>query len=290
MADLAKVRDAYSSLPRGEQVLGLNNTGALPERATAVFENPELPMRSKSMRLPRRAPSGIRMQKSLSKRNVTLIDSRKILAREVRNSRRNIYAEPQQYEKQLSQRSFRLSGDQTIEKMISPEKPATLTGVEERGVNFSAMSINLHPIIVGDNPGGTMGPPLTIGWKAVSVESILIDDYEEIRKGNRRTHKSMQMKSKQRKALLSKLGFTMAQMNEGLRSANIARNKRKQTNSQLENSDMHEKIEKITRGAANILTLGAKKRKEHAFLEKHVPSYRRARSHKYGLDGASNTI
>lgn len=144
---------------------------------------------------------------------------------------------------------------------------------QEKRVRFSNAIIHSHPIIVGDNPGGNAGPPLTIAWERNSSSFISIDKYEKFRRGHRRDSKSMIMPSSERQEILLNLGFTMCQISKGVRVANRIRSNRRQTMSVHKYSKSHEILDAISRKIRHVVTLGTQKRKERAFLEKYVSAY-----------------
>lgn len=48
----------------------------------------------------------------------------------------------------------------------------------KKSVSFSTIAIYTHDIVLGDNPSGTYGPPLTIAWKARESTTLALDDYQ----------------------------------------------------------------------------------------------------------------
>mmetsp|Transcript_16418 Transcript_16418/g.23359 ORF Transcript_16418/g.23359 Transcript_16418/m.23359 type:complete len:257 (+) Transcript_16418:69-839(+) len=69
-------------------------------------------------------------------------------------------------------------------------------------VSFGSVQLREYPIILGDNPSCSYGPPVTISWDYEEFDSIKIDDYEELR-GERRTMSEMMMNYYHRKHLLT---------------------------------------------------------------------------------------
>jgi hypothetical protein len=145
--------------------------------------------------------------------------------------------------------------------------PAKEDQKRSRNVRFSDVTVREYPIIIGDNPGGTTkGPPITIAWLSVSSISMSIDAYEQTQEP-RRTELELQMTVSDRVIILRNLGFSRDDINLATKEAYIARMKRKQTLSNLDDSDHHERREVLVRTAQNIMTLGTKHRKEKAFLK-----------------------
>jgi hypothetical protein len=50
---------------------------------------------------------------------------------------------------------------------------------ESRSVNFSTIEVRSYPIILGENPSVSSGPPVTIDWEHQDVEEYTISDYEK---------------------------------------------------------------------------------------------------------------
>jgi hypothetical protein len=78
-----------------------------------------------------------------------------------------------------------------------------MTNKSNKVVRFDGpVRVQEYPITLGNNPGGIMGgPPITIGWEVLSIETMSIKMYE-------RSRRPLIRKSKQeRTRLLSYLGF-----------------------------------------------------------------------------------
>jgi hypothetical protein len=214
------------------------------------------------------------------------INARKIFVRETRKSRESTFATPRFNE------DLRKLLDTTAceSRRISAQSDMTddLAPVQKK-VTFIDVTIREYPIIVGDNPAGTGGPPLTIGWKHVSSVDLDIDKYEEARAGNRRKQQEIQMKQDYRKQLLRSLGFSLAEMQKGTKAANIVRNRRRHVNAVLYKDASNEIAEKVVRRFVSIATLGYKKRKEKKYLRKTLPNYEEHRSSKRALKTQGST-
>lgn len=77
----------------------------------------------------------------------------------------------------------------------------------EKKVRFSVVEIREYPMIVGDNPGGSQGPPITISWTSVSSFTIQVDEFQNSRLGQRRKHLELIIPLYQRKEILKRQGF-----------------------------------------------------------------------------------
>lgn len=121
-------------------------------------------------------------------------------------------------------------------------------------------------IIVGNNPGGTRGTPVTIAWTPVEEYCVPIDPYESAREGNRRPFENLRMQRAHRDMLLKKLGFPIKERMEGARVANIIRRQRLQSNAHEHRDAYYEQLEKMTRALKNAATLGRRNAKERRYL------------------------
>lgn len=136
-------------------------------------------------------------------------------------------------------------------------------------VAFSTVQIREHACILGDNPGGTVGPPLTIDWVAMSDVAVDLEQYETTRPP-RRDHLEMQMPASYRKDLLKRAGYTRGEIVELTKPVNIARAQRVRTREAIKLDGVNEIVEKLSRKTMNVLTLGMKKRKERQLLKPYV--------------------
>ncbi|GAX17984.1 hypothetical protein FisN_18Hh197 [Fistulifera solaris] len=74
-------------------------------------------------------------------------------------------------------------------------------------VQFDKITVREYGIILGDNPACRNGPSVSIGWEYDEFPEILVDDFESIREGNRRTKRGMLMDRTYRVKLLKRLGY-----------------------------------------------------------------------------------
>jgi len=230
--------------------------------------------------------------------NLSFADAKKIWMREWRESQR----EPQEYsfssfdddlERSLRQAPSLRSID-TLQSntttntgggsvgtfMSGGSSRTTVTVVEEeeepivvKKVRFSTITIQEYPIIPGVHPGGSGGIPLTIDWEPYDPVSIGLESYERWRVPHLRDRGEMRIPSKHREMILKSLGFSTKTLQASAREAAWIRKQRSKSNSMEHMDKTSEQLEATIRGIQNFLTLGKKKRKERAFLARHVPSY-----------------
>lgn len=146
---------------------------------------------------------------------------------------------------------------------------AGMSDPETVTVRFSTLQVREYPCILGDNPGGTTGPPIAMDWEHFSEVSVPVDEYEANRP-ERRGHAEMQMPVGYRLDLLKRCGYSRNQIIEGTKPVNIARAQRVRTRETLQLDPVHALLEKVTRKARHVVTLGARKREERKFLEPYV--------------------
>lgn len=139
-------------------------------------------------------------------------------------------------------------------------------------LRFSDLTIREYPYDIGDNPTPMSGPSLTIQWTHDTELSVSIDEYEDAII-DRRKGRQMLIPAKQRMEILRKGGYSIVQIRKETRPVNIARAQRQRTLATLDLANVFEVSEAITRKTVNILTLGAKKRREKAYLSKACGYY-----------------
>jgi hypothetical protein len=152
--------------------------------------------------------------------------------------------------------------EQEEEEETSSER-RILKKTKKKGVSFSIVEISAHPMIVGDNPGGLKGCPVTIGWESIANFSYDLNDYESVRTSNhRRSMGQMQMSAYHRETTLRDLGFSRQEIMWGIKTANVIRNQRRHRNELIKLDEFHAWVECAQRKLWHILTLGKSKRRE----------------------------
>jgi adenylate kinase family enzyme len=155
-------------------------------------------------------------------------------------------------------------------------------------VRFSSVTIHEHPMIIGDNPGCSFGPPLSISWKAQETLSLPLEEYE-LTRPSRRSHVQMVIPTSMRNAILRRAGYARNEIVELTKPVNIARNHRKRT-IEVQNLDkIHEMSERILRATKHIVTLGYKKRQERKFLEPYVAYHSKCMARKGDLSNSTSS-
>ena len=84
----------------------------------------------------------------------------------------------------------------------------------EFNVSFGSIETREYPIMLGDNPGGTFGPPLTIDWTPEMVGVTMgVEEYENTRPP-RRIKSDMIIPSQVRFSMLKKAGHSDEEINK----------------------------------------------------------------------------
>jgi hypothetical protein len=148
----------------------------------------------------------------------------------------------------------------------SVSKTLGLANPEKLSISFSFIDIREYPICIGDNPGGSRGTPLSIEWVHVSEVQIGLEEYEDARP-ERRNRSALAMGESVRYDLLRRSGYSLMDIRVGTKPVNIGRIQRKQTMATLNLAPLHELQQAISRKTLNILSFGARKRKERRMME-----------------------
>jgi hypothetical protein len=211
------------------------------------------------------------------------INARKIFVREARKTRMSTFATPK-FNEDLRRAMATTSHESKrhLYSSVGTDMTDDLKPVKKK-VKFIDVTIREYPIIVGVNPAGSGGPPMTICWEHVSSVDLDIDKYEEARAGNRRKQEEMKRNQDHRKRVLRSLGFSLVEMQKGTKAANIVRNRRRRVNAELYKDSSNAKLEKVKRRLACIATLNYRNRKEKKYLSKSLPNYEEFKAEKWAL-------
>jgi len=145
------------------------------------------------------------------------------------------------------------------------KKPAS------RNVNFGMVSTREYPIIPGDNPGGTCGPPLTIDWEYQREMMARVDMYEEARPVRRSTYE-ISMPATVRQQLLRNSGHSMGSIQRSTKNANVIRNQRKSTVGLSHMYALSETTERLTRSVSNATVKRRQKQEEREYIQRAFSS------------------
>jgi len=92
--------------------------------------------------------------------------------------------------------------------LVQPDDKRAKT--RRRSVSFSTVSVNVHPVVLGDNPAVSKGLPVTIGHLPIHCSTQEIDRFENDRKelGIRRSKKQMRLSQEKRTMMLLAQGHS----------------------------------------------------------------------------------
>jgi len=136
-------------------------------------------------------------------------------------------------------------------------------------VSFADVEVRSYPIILGDNPAVSAGPPVTIGWDPSSyLAPCSVDDYEKEREGTIRGFIELRIPPLIRFEMLSKTVKTAEIAKRTKEMTNLKR-QRLETTSMLYRASKEEKVEKFVRGFKNLVT--NKKKKEKLYMKEAMP-------------------
>lgn len=117
-------------------------------------------------------------------------------------------------------------GSSTCQSDKHPDFPSVKG---RRRVAFGVVLLHYHPIALGDNPGVTSGPPLTIDWTAIHSHQVTVDTFEKSKSctNGRRKGTLLKLSRVDRINLLSVQGYSRQEMNRAEREVNMIKASRK---------------------------------------------------------------
>ena len=133
-----------------------------------------------------------------------------------------------------------------------PQKP-------RRRVGFSTVEIRKYPIIMGDHPDCSCGPPISIGWDYNDPIEVSLQLYEEMRPP-RRHFAELVLPFRLRRELISRnCGYGDDQIKERLSEIQAIKKERQQTLAKLKYQRVEEVLELI-KGSTKLIK-GLRKRR-----------------------------
>mmetsp|Transcript_1480 Transcript_1480/g.1592 ORF Transcript_1480/g.1592 Transcript_1480/m.1592 type:complete len:247 (+) Transcript_1480:124-864(+) len=170
-----------------------------------------------------------------------------------------------QLESAQIRRSLRLNGlsvdDEVDVSTLDTDRILTVT--------FNTVKVREYPIILGDNPSVSEGPPLSIDWVYIDVDEFDVEEYETTRPSRRGTPE-MNIPASIRIDTLKRSGFTTKDIYQRVKEVKQVKQRRLETTTMLYRSDMNENIEKTKRRFSNIFS--KKKKKERQLIEASMES------------------
>jgi len=121
----------------------------------------------------------------------------------------------------------------------------------ERSVRFSLVEVREYPVVLGDHPDCSSGPPLTLGWNVTNVSLFDVDTYED----NHPRRKLSQMVMdyyKRVNILLACAGYSRAELDSAIKEVERVKKMRARTRMMIPYQKLEEAVQstgrKIRRG------------------------------------------
>jgi len=96
-------------------------------------------------------------------------------------------------------------------------------------VSFSQLSVRNYPMILGDHPVCSNGPPVTIGWRFHAESPVDVDEYESIRPERQKPWDLIMPPEKRRTILINEAGHTEWEIREATRGVKEVKKQRQKS-------------------------------------------------------------
>jgi len=129
-------------------------------------------------------------------------------------------------------------------------------------VKFSTIEVRQYERILGDNPGVSHGPPLSIGWEYYEERTICVpvDEYEYYHV-NCEDLSDVVLNRYEREAILHDLGYDEIEIAKIVRQNYKLKKKRRQTVNNLPNMQVEQVVESAKKSLIRMLTFSAKEQR-----------------------------
>ena len=114
------------------------------------------------------------------------------------------------------------------------------TAKPEKKVRFSTVEVREYQMILGDNPGVSRGPSITIDWRPFSRKFFHVETHVRMTPSPRRKPTQMTMPLFHRDFLLKAAGYSRKEILESTKRTNIVKAQRSATVRKLQMSQMEE--------------------------------------------------
>jgi hypothetical protein len=95
-------------------------------------------------------------------------------------------------------------------------------------VRFDRVEIRTYGVILGDNPGGHGGAPLSLSWNYDVLGHLPVERFEQERVDDRRRgQKNLWLGNHTRQSILSKAGYTDSEISQAEKNAQLIRHQRR---------------------------------------------------------------
>jgi hypothetical protein len=137
----------------------------------------------------------------------------------------------------------------------SLETVKTADSESSRSIQFDGVTVREYPMIVGDNPGVSCGPPVTLDWTSVSEFNDSLERFERSRQGCRRLSTQMRMPIEVRTSKLLESEHTLSEIQEASKSAAVIRQQRMKTIQSLSKEGTSEPTQSTEERIDSILNI-----------------------------------
>jgi len=159
-------------------------------------------------------------------------------------------------------------------------------------VGFNHVDMRNYPMVLGDNPSVSKGPPISVDWEHFGESCFDVDKYEDARKDERRNKAQMRIPYDVRYEILERAGELDEVVNSAVKEIENIKSMRDTTARQSDwQARMDAAKEKAGRSFKNVFRAG-KKKKEKDFLKKSMAqaSAERKKSEKVALQVDAATL
>lgn len=114
-------------------------------------------------------------------------------------------------------------------------------------ITFTTLEIREYKITLGDNPGGSHGPPISLDWdyRKSQTQVTTLDEYEDSRPP-RRSRPEMHIANDIRQwTLLREKGFSLREINKASKAAELVRIQRKKSTRKTPLSGLKKRVERM---------------------------------------------
>lgn len=135
---------------------------------------------------------------------------------------------------------------------VDSTRDSSLMTPHKKSVRFSNVVVREYPMILGDNPSVSHGPPVTISWKHSAEHLLELENHISMTPFPRRSVGQMAMPSFYRKDLLVEAGCSDVDMREATKQARLIKAQRIATVKYHRLATIEELSEKTKRRMKNI--------------------------------------
>jgi hypothetical protein len=132
-------------------------------------------------------------------------------------------------------------------------------------IQFSTVEVRQYERVLGDNPGVSSGPPVSIGWKHFEDRTVVlpIDEYEYYHGACTEDQCEMILTRFERETMPLELGYTEKELVQSIRENYKVKNKRRQTVNNIPLMEIEESLEKAKRSLKKVIA--RKKSSKHMY-------------------------